>query len=111
MPVTVSEAPVVSSVGPTIALASNCSVKDAAALRDSLIAVAGADQPVLLDASAVERVDTATIQLLCAFVHERVAGNKGILWQAVPAAVREAARLLGVQALLALPPETSGAAA
>ena len=105
-------APAASAVAaPTIALASNCSVKDAVALKESLCAVADADASVVLDASGVERVDTATVQLLCAFVRERVASNKGIVWQGVPAAMQEAARLLGVHALLALPQDSAGVAA
>lgn len=87
-----------------VALASNCSVKDAGALKDSLCAVADAAEPVVLDAGSVERIDTATVQLLCAFVRERVGRNQAVVWQGVSAVLLEAARLLGVQALLALPP-------
>lgn len=86
-----------------MALASNCTVKDAAALKVSLCAVVNADEPVMLDAGGVERIDTATIQLLCAFVRERVGRSQGVVWQGTSAALLEAARLLGVQTLLALP--------
>jgi ABC-type transporter Mla MlaB component len=86
-----------------VALASNCVVKDAAAFKVSLCAVADSDEPVVLDAGNVERIDTATIQLLCAFVRERVDRNRTVVWQGASAALIEAARLLGVQALLALP--------
>lgn len=86
-----------------IALASNCTVKDAAALKVSLCAVVNADEPVVLDAGSVERIDTATIQLLCAFVRERVERSQAVVWQGTSAALLEAARLLGVQTLLALP--------
>lgn len=97
---------------PTIALASNCTVKDAAALKNSLCAIANEDGCVVLDAGRVERVDTATIQLLCAFVCERVGRNQSVVWQNASSALLEAARLLGVQKLLALPPADSvGAAA
>lgn len=97
------DAQVVSAAAaPTVALASNASVKDAVALKDSLCAVANADEPVVLDASSVERVDTATIQLLCVFVRERMARNQTVVWQNASAAMLEAARLLGVQTLLAL---------
>lgn len=100
---TVPDAPVVSAAAaPTVALASNASVKDAVALKDSLCAVVNADEPVVLDASSIERVDTATIQLLCAFVRERQARNQGVIWQDASAAMLEAAQLLGVQTLLAL---------
>lgn len=100
---TAPDAPVVGAAAvPTVALASNCSIKDAAALKDSLCAVVNADESVVLDASSIERVDTATIQLLCAFVRERQARDQKVVWQDASAAMLEAARLLGVQTLLAL---------
>lgn len=105
----ISSAPPVAT---TIALGANCSVRDAVALKSSLCAVVEIQDSVVLDAAAVERVDTATIQLLCAFARERAAHDRGIVWRDVPAALREAARLLGVQSLLGLPPpESAGAPA
>lgn len=95
---------VVSTPAATVALASNCTVKDAAALKVSLCAVVNEQEPVLLDAGSVERIDTATVQLLCAFVRERAEHSRGVTWQGTSAALLEAARLLGVQTLLALPP-------
>lgn len=86
-----------------VALASNCVVKDAAAFKVSLCAIADSDEPVVFDAGSVERIDTATIQLLCAFVRDRVGRNKTVVWQGASAALQESARLLGVQTLLALP--------
>ena len=87
-----------------VALASTCSVKDVGALKNSLCAVAESDEPVVFDAGGVERIDTATIQLLCVFVRDRVGRNQAVVWQGVSAVLLEAARLLGVQTLLALPP-------
>lgn len=106
-------APAESNAGsPSVALASNSTVKDAVALKDSLSAVANAAAAVVIDASGVERIDTATIQLLCAFVRERVAAQRSVVWQGSPPALLDAARLLGVQALLSLPQaESSGVAA
>jgi ABC-type transporter Mla MlaB component len=86
-----------------VALASNCVVKDAVAFKVSLCAVADSEEPVVLDAGGVERIDTATIQLLCAFVRERVGRGQAVVWQGASAALLEAARLLGVQTLLVLP--------
>jgi len=97
---------------PTITLGANCCVKDAVALKNSLCAVVEAPDSVVLDATAVERVETATMQLLCAFVRERAAHSRGVVWHGVPAALSDAARLLGLQSLLGLPSsESSGAAA
>jgi len=86
-----------------IALNSNCTVKDAVALKRSLMALKDAQDTVVIDASAVERVDTATLQLLCAFVRERVGSDREVLWRSPSAAVFEASRLLGVSELLCLP--------
>ena len=96
----------------TITLGAHCCVKDAVALKSSLCAVVETPDSVVLDAAAVERVDTATMQLLCAFVRERAAHSRGIVWHGVPSALNEAARLLGLQSHLGLPlSESSGAAA
>jgi ABC-type transporter Mla MlaB component len=94
---------------PIVVLAANCSVKDAAALKTSLCAFSNHGDAVTLDVSAVERVDTATMQLLCAFVRDRGGRNQGISWRGESQALQDAVRLLGVGALLGL--ETKGVAA
>jgi ABC-type transporter Mla MlaB component len=95
----------------TITLASHCSVKDAAALKDSLCRFVGESGAVILDVRSLERVDTATIQLLCAFVRARSERNGKVEWLGDSAALAEAARLLGVGSLLALPTDSTGARA
>lgn len=96
----------------SIVLASNCSVKDAAALKSSLCRLADENGEVTVDAGNVERVDTSTMQLLCAFVWERAAQGRKVVWAGNSQVLQEAARLLGVQKLLALPEtEFKGAAA
>ncbi len=87
---------------PLVVLAANCSVKDAAALKTSLCAFSNPGDAVTLDVSAVERVDTATMQLLCAFVRDRGGRNQGVTWRGESAALQDAVRLLGVGALLGL---------
>jgi ABC-type transporter Mla MlaB component len=94
---------------PLVVLAANCSVKDAAALKTSLCAFSNHGDAVTLDVSAVERVDTATMQLLCAFVRDRGGRNQGVTWRGESPALQDAVRLLGVGALLGL--ETKGVAA
>jgi ABC-type transporter Mla MlaB component len=98
------------TVAPVIVLAANCSVKDAAALKSSLCALANESAAVTLDTSAVERVDTATMQLLCAFVRDRSARNQSVVWRGVSQALNDAVRLLGVAAMLGFA-ETKGVAA
>lgn len=92
----------VAAAEPVVVLAANCSVKDAAALKTSLCAVASESTEVILDVSAVERVDTATMQLLCAFVRERSGRNQRVAWRGESPAVQDAVRLLGVGELLGL---------
>jgi ABC-type transporter Mla MlaB component len=86
-----------------VALASNSTVKDAAALKSTLAQVLEAPGSVTIDAKSVERIDTAIIQVLCAFVRDRAERNLAIEWRGTPQPLFDAARLLGVGALLALP--------
>ncbi len=92
-----------SSETPAVTLVANCSIKEVAALRTRLCAVVDASGPVAIDASAVERIDTATLQLLYAFVRDRLNSDREVTWQGVTAALTDAARLLGVRDPLCLP--------
>jgi ABC-type transporter Mla MlaB component len=96
------DAPAASSQ-PTIALSSNCNVKDAAELKQSLCHYVDDSAPVALEVGNVERVDTSTMQLLCAFVRDRAAQQRKVDWIGDTRVIRDAARLLGVEAMLALP--------
>jgi ABC-type transporter Mla MlaB component len=108
--VVASEPVAIEASEPVIVLAANCSVKDASSLKSSLCAVVNESAPVTLDTSAVERVDTATMQLLCAFVRDRIARNQSIVWRGQSQALHDAVRLLGVGMLLGFG-ETKGVAA
>lgn len=98
-------APVADPVTPAsvVALSSNSTVKDAAALKSTLEQVLEAPGSVTIDAKSVERIDTAIIQVLCAFVRDRAERNLAVEWRGTPQPLFDAARLLGVGALLALP--------
>jgi ABC-type transporter Mla MlaB component len=86
-----------------IVLASNCNVKDAAELKQTLCVHLDAAEPVSVDVGSVERVDTSTMQVLCAFVRDRSAQERKVEWLGDANVVREAARLLGVESMLCLP--------
>jgi ABC-type transporter Mla MlaB component len=88
---------------PAIVLASNCNVKDAAEMKQSLCAHLEHAAAVTLDVGCVERIDTSVMQLLCAFVRDRSAQQRQVEWLGDPYVLRDAARLLGVEALLCLP--------
>ena len=88
---------------PRVVLASSCAVKDAAVLKQSLCQHLQAEAEVSIDVGGVERIDTSTMQLLCAFVRDRTVRQAKVEWVGDSRALREAARLLGVAAMLALP--------
>ena len=102
--VVVEDAKAAAPSQPTIVLASNCNVRDAAELKQSLCLHLEQAAPVSLDVGSVERVDTSTMQLLCAFVRDRSAQQLAVEWIGDSPVVRDAARLLDVEALLCLPP-------
>lgn len=85
---------------PVIGLSSHCTIKDAAALKADLCALASEASEVELDVSAVERVDTATMQLLCAFVRDRAQRDQTVTWKGDSQNWRDAVRLLGAGDLL-----------
>jgi ABC-type transporter Mla MlaB component len=88
---------------PMIVLASNCNVKDAAELKQSLCLHLDDAAPVTLDVGSVERVDTSTMQVLCAFVRDRSAQQRKVEWLGDAGVLRDAARLLGVEDMMSLP--------
>ncbi|HEU4601193.1 MAG TPA: STAS domain-containing protein [Steroidobacteraceae bacterium] len=88
------------AAAPVIALASNCSVKDAAVLKATLQGAEQSVEAVTVDVTAVERIDTASMQLLCAFVRDRHTRNQSVQWRGVSAALDEAVKLLGVNELM-----------
>ena len=88
---------------PTLVLAANCNVRDAAELKQSLCLHLDDAVPIALDVGRVERIDTSTMQLLCAFARDRAANQRKVEWLGDSPVIRDAARLLGVEALLGLP--------
>jgi ABC-type transporter Mla MlaB component len=88
---------------PVLALPAECLIANAMPLREQLIAVVGEAVPVTLNVSAVERIDTACLQLLAAFATERRAASRPVVWSGVTAALTERARLLDLYASLGLP--------
>jgi ABC-type transporter Mla MlaB component len=86
----------------TLVLASHCALKDAARLKLELCAMAHQSAELSVDVAAVERIDTSTMQLLCAFVRDRVARNQQVRFKGDSQSWREAVRLLGVAELLGL---------
>lgn len=84
------------SAGASVRLAAVCGIRSAGQLKQDLVSVLDAIEPVLIDASAVERIDTTTAQLLYAFVRDRTAQGGEVAWTGVNPALREAIDCLGV---------------
>ena len=55
-----------------------------------------AGEPVLLDASMIERVDAAGLQLLCTFIQQAEVNELEVKWQEPSNALQESAKLLGL---------------
>lgn len=85
-----------------VKLTASCTIRDCAALKADLSAVLAMPAPVSIDVSALERIDTAGMQLLCAFVRDRQQRELAVTWSGMSAALTEAARLLGVDRVLGI---------
>jgi anti-anti-sigma regulatory factor len=78
-------------------------ISEAQDFYDILQAALRARCPVVLDATHIERVDTAILQMLCAFVRDAQASNMVVQWRQPSPVLESAARLLNMRACLALP--------
>jgi anti-anti-sigma regulatory factor len=98
------------TIGPTAAIRSDavlrlppqCTIRDAALLLEQLLMHIEQAAPVYIDAAQVERVDTAALQLLVSFVHDRKAERRAVVWLDCSEAMVRAARALGLARELAL---------
>lgn len=87
----------------TLALAAECTVSDALSLKERLGALLDEPQTVTLDITALQRIDTAGMQVITAFVRERAGHGRRVEWQGTAPVLATAARLLGLTSLLKLP--------
>lgn len=83
-------------------ISASCTVRDSIALKSALLDLLMDQQPVTIDARAVERIDTAALQVLCAFVRDRKAAGGEVRWEGCTESFSEAIRLLGLQQALGL---------
>src|SRR5579884_4129221 len=86
-----------------VKLVAECSIQDTPALKQTLARHLRVSTPVILDASSVRRIDTASLQLLLAFVLDRAARGRSIGWRGVSASFVDAAQRLGLAELLQVP--------
>jgi anti-anti-sigma regulatory factor len=83
-----------------LALPAECAIASAPSLRASLLKRLADPANVQIDASAVQRIDTASLQVLGAFAHDRRAAGRASEWRGVPAGMTDVARLLGLTSIL-----------
>jgi ABC-type transporter Mla MlaB component len=87
----------------TLALAAECTVSDAGSLKERLASLLVEPQAVTLDVTALQRIDTAGLQVIIAFVRERADHGRPVEWHGTAPVLATAAHLLGLTSLLRLP--------
>jgi ABC-type transporter Mla MlaB component len=85
------------------ALAADCTIAHIAPLRAGLAKLLKRPSAVTLDVNAVQRIDTASMQLVAAFVRERESHGRQVEWRGAAPVFGSAARLLGLAPTLHLP--------
>lgn len=86
-----------------VALGSELVIGGAPELYAQLGEALARPEPVVLDAAAVVRLDTAGLQLLAAFVEARNEALANWHWENVGATLRECAAQVGLERILQLP--------
>lgn len=86
----------------TLTLPAELGIEQASALHQQLLQAAAHDAPVTLQASEIQRIHTAALQLFCMFCSDRRRAGRETHWREPSPALRSAAALLGATTLLAL---------
>ena len=89
------------SDSPALRLAST-TIRSVTALQADLAERLDESGTVQIDGGGVERIDTATLQLLAAFVRDLHADARSVEWIKCSAALRRAANSLGLESALSL---------
>jgi anti-anti-sigma regulatory factor len=95
-------APVASPVSDAfyLKLDASCTLRESADLQFSLVAAGG--DPVVVDGSGVERVDTAGLQLLVALARRQRQAGRRLEWKAASPELRKCGERLGLVEALGL---------
>ncbi|MGQ0587635.1 MAG: STAS domain-containing protein [Gammaproteobacteria bacterium] len=88
----------------TVALPAELSIEAAAALHARLAPHVADPAQVVLDAAALLRVHTASLQVLAAFFRTRAESGRATAWRQPPATLRASALQLGIASVLGLAP-------
>jgi|GEM_PF-2223739 len=85
-----------------VELPAQCLLRDAVEYRQRFVDCVAAES-VTVDVGAVDRIDTAFIQVLLAFAQTRADAQRAVTWRNVTAEFIASTRLLGVQSVLSIP--------
>lgn len=83
-------------------LPTECLVAGASTLKESLRGLLDEPQPITIDITPLQRIDTAGLQVLTAFVRERAVHGRTVEWRGTAPSLTAAAQLLGLTSLLRL---------
>ncbi len=87
-----------------ILLDARSTIVQAAALHGTLAALLARAEPIVVDGSQVEEIDTAILQLLTSLWRTSLQRGIACTWNGVSDVLRQAAVLIGVDETLRLPP-------
>ena len=88
---------------PLVTLPAECTLAEAEGLKLRLLGFVKSVSPVTIDVSTVRRIDTATMQLVAAFVRDRAASALPTQLLSPSPSFADGARLLGLQTLFDSP--------
>lgn len=97
---TAEAAPTQAVAASCFALPAECVVQEAQDLREQLLPLTEVTTPVTIDVHALQRIDTAGVQILAAFVEGRRREGLAVAWSGESTVLARAAELLGLQRLL-----------
>jgi len=94
--------PVAEAMSSPFPLDKQCTVREAEAFKLVLAAAEDSSGDFVIDGSAVERIDTAGLQLLLGFAARLKLTERRLVWQGVSPALRQGAAQLGLADALGL---------
>ncbi len=92
-----------------IKLPAELGIEEAGGLRQLLAKDVADSRTVTLDASEIQRIHAAALQLFCMFCKDRRKAGRDVSWREPSPALRSAAALLGATTLLSLGMEPEAA--
>jgi phospholipid transport system transporter-binding protein len=86
-----------------ITLDADLRLSQAPALRERLLKALAARSPVTIDGGDVAQVDTAALQVLCAFTRDAAGQGLSVAWGGVSGVLRDGVAMLGLDKTMNLP--------